>query len=179
MSLSSPPEARAPGPSAPALNREIYQELRRIAASRMASQSPGQTLQPTELVHEAWLRLWREEPSWQNRGHLLASATLTMRRILIDRARKKAARDRLHAPSDADVEGLAESLASEKLLRINEAILQLERVHPVHARVVVARFFAGLTAPEIAQELGIGERSVERYWALAKVWLLRWMEQPT
>ncbi|HEY0946587.1 MAG TPA: ECF-type sigma factor [Opitutaceae bacterium] len=181
--MKSPPATREPSPldlhSPCPVNREIYQELRRIAASRMARQAPGHTLQPTELVHEAWLRLRDQDRSWQDRGHFLASASLTMRRILIDHARRRLSRRRPAGLSHENPEFVATVTSSENLLLIDEGITELEQVHPVHARVVVARFFAGLTTPEIAEELEMSERSVERYWAFAKVWLMRWIARKT
>ena len=167
---------RSPSRSSP-VNREIYQELRRIAAQRMAGQPAGHTLQPTELVHEAWLRLRDEDRAWQSRGHFFASAALTMRRILIDHARRKASLRRSAGEKGGDPETVAAALPSKNLLLIDEGIGELENVHPLHARVVIARFFAGLTTQEIADEFGLSERSVERYWAFSKVWLARWFSQ--
>lgn len=169
------PEALRPSPD----NREIYQELRRLAAQRMANQPPGHTLQPTELVHEAWLRLRGVDRPWQSRGHFFASAALTMRRVLIDHARRKASQRRWVGEKVGDPEILAAVSPPEVLLQLDEGIGELELAHPVHARVVIARFFAGLTNEEIAEEFGLSQRSVERYWAFAKVWLARWMAAKT
>jgi RNA polymerase sigma factor (TIGR02999 family) len=169
---SLPPEPDRPAP----VNREIYQELRRIAARRMAGQA-GHTLQPTELVHEAWLRLRDENRTWESRGHFFASAALTMRRILIDHARRKASLRRSAGEKAGDADNVAAASPSENLLLIDEGIGELESVHPIHARVVIARFFAGLTNQEIAEEFGLSERSVERSWAFSKVWLARWITQ--
>lgn len=160
-----------------AVNREIYQELRKIAAQRMSGQFAGHTLQPTELVHEAWLRLRGEERTWQSRGHFFASAALTMRRILIDHARRKASLRRSAGERGGDPEMVAAATPSENLLLLDEGVSELEQAHPLHARIVIARFFAGLTTQEIAEESGLSERSVERYWAFAKVWLARWIAQ--
>lgn len=171
-------ESLSPEPDRPApVNREIYQELRRIAAHRMSGQAEGHTLQPTELVHEAWLRLRDEDRTWQSRGHFFASAALTMRRILIDHARRKASLRRSAGEKAGDADNVAVASPSENLLRLDEGIGELENVHPIHARVVIARFFAGLSNQEIAQEFGLSERSVERYWAFSKVWLARWITQ--
>lgn len=172
---------RAPVSRAEVLLPEVYQELRRIAVLRMAREAGSHTLQATALVHEAWLRLGAGgEGAWRDRGHFYAVASATMRRILIDRARRRArARhggERMRVHPDA-LQNLAEPMRDEELLRIDEGLAELEEVHPVQARVVVAKFFGGLTSEETAESLGLSVRGVERHWALAKVWLLRWMER--
>ncbi|MDQ8203494.1 ECF-type sigma factor [Pelagicoccus sp. SDUM812003] len=160
------------------LSHEVYEKLRRIARSRM-SRLPSEhtTLQPTVLVHEAWLQLNKNERSWQNQGHFIASATLTMRRILIDHARRKSTIRKAIGDKTENTEAIHEEPPAAHLLELDEAINALEAAHPVHARVVVAKFFGGLLNKEVSKELGISERSVERYWAFSKVWLLRWMER--
>jgi RNA polymerase sigma factor (TIGR02999 family) len=156
----------------------VYDELRRIAAARMAQESAGQTLQPTALVHEAWLQLVGEGGrSWQNRAHFFGAAADAMRRILIDKARRKS---RLkhgggQARLDIDELELAEMTPDENVLLINEALEKLEQEDPQQARVVVLKFFGGLTNLEVAENLGIAERTVDRQWACAKARLFRWI----
>jgi RNA polymerase sigma factor (TIGR02999 family) len=158
----------------------VYQELRRLAAARMARESSGQTLQPTALVHEAWLQLvGAGERSWQKRAHFFGAAADAMRRILIDKARRKA---RLKHGGDqlrVDIQDvdLAEKTPDDNVLLINEALQQLEKDDPEQARVVVLKFFAGLTNHEVAETLNMGERTVERQWACAKARLFRWIRK--
>lgn len=159
---------------------EIYEELKRLAARRMAQQARAITFQPTMLVHEAWLRMGANDHTrWKDRNHFLATAAVTMRHILIDNARK---RERLrHGKGQVRTEtGRLSSLAAQKpdeqILRINEGITALETVHPLRAKIVVARFFGGLSNTEIADSFSISLRGVERHWAAAKLWLYRWME---
>ncbi len=162
-------------PAAPAeLLPLVYEELRHLATARMARESAGHTLQPTALVHEAWLRLVGEgDRSWKNRAYFFAAAAEAMRRILIEHARRKSrlkyggGQERLDI---GDLE-LAEVSPDEKLLLVNEALEQLETQHPERARIVVLKYFGGLTNKEVAETLGIGERSVDRHWVCAKTWL--------
>lgn len=152
----------------------VYDDLRRMAAGKMAREPANQTLQATALVHEAWLRLSREqEVHWQNRGHFFAAAAEAMRRILIERARKK--RRPKHGGDLQRVEveklELADSTPDEKVLLVNEALERLQRDEPEKARVVVMKFFGGLTNREVAEALNVTERTVERHWAFAKAWL--------
>ena len=152
----------------------VYDDLRRMAAGKMAREPANQTLQATVLVHEAWLRLSREqEVHWQNRGHFFAAAAEAMRRILIERARKK--RRPKHGGDLQRVEveklELADSTPDEKVLLVNEALERLQRDEPEKARVVVMKFFGGLTNREVAEALNVTERTVERHWAFAKAWL--------
>ncbi|MGD0814654.1 MAG: ECF-type sigma factor [Verrucomicrobiota bacterium] len=154
----------------------VYNDLRRMAAARMASEAQGQTLQPTALVHDAWLRMFGNgERRWQNRGHFFGEATEAMRRILIERARRKS---RLkHGQGwvrlDIDELSLAEATPDDKVLLINEALEHLEAEDPERAKVVVMKFFGGLTNQEVAKILGVAERTVERQWAYAKAWLFQ------
>lgn len=156
----------------------VYEELRRLATIRMAQQASGHTLQPTALVHEAWVRLMTDgATSWQNRGHFFAAASEAMRRILVESARRKS---RLkHGGAYERVEfyelNVAASTPDENILMIDEALEQLEELDTERARIVVLRFFGGLTNQEIAQNMGIGQRTVERQWAFAKAWLFRWI----
>ncbi|MCP5516638.1 MAG: sigma-70 family RNA polymerase sigma factor [Verrucomicrobiales bacterium] len=152
----------------------VYGELRRLAAVRMAAEKPGQTLQATALVHEAWLRLaGNDHQQWRGRTHFFRAAAEAMRRILIDRARSKAAAKRGDA---VPLEELHESrlvmrAPESEALAVNEALDELSDTDPVAAQVVKLRYFAGMTVPEIAQVLGVSERTVHRNWAYARSWL--------
>jgi len=154
----------------------VYQELRRLAAAKMSREVAGQTLQPTELVHEAWLRLVGDAaPNWENRIHFLGAAAEAMRRILVDRARRKSALKHGGGQQRLDIEGLdlAATTADDKVLLIDEALERLRAEDPEKARIVTLKFFGGMTNQEIADHLKIGERTVERQWAFAKAWLMR------
>lgn len=156
----------------------VYQELRRMASARMARESSGQTLQPTALVHEAWLQLAKDgERTWENRAHFFGAAADAMRRILIDISRRKATLKRGNGLVRVDIADLDLAAAGpdDQILQINEALEKLERDDPDQARIVVLKFFGGLTNQEVAETLGIGERSVERHWAAAKVRLFQWI----
>jgi RNA polymerase sigma factor (TIGR02999 family) len=155
----------------------VYQELRRLAARKMAGERPGQTLQPTALVHEAWLRLGGEQqPTWQNRGHFFAAAAEAMRRILIDRARRQQAlrhgggQERVNLDA---VELSGEVACDERLLALNDALERLAAEEPAKAALVKLRYFAGLTIEETAISLGISEPTAKRWWAYARAWLYR------
>ncbi|MFC7337476.1 ECF-type sigma factor [Haloferula chungangensis] len=155
-----------------------YDELRRMAANKMASERAGHTLQPTALVHEAYLRLVDpdgEEPHWNSRAHFFAAAAEAMRRILIESARRKLSKKRGERPemTSFDEQQFETEVPSERLLAVDEAVTQLEREHPDFAAVVKLRYFAGMTVPEIAAALGNSESTVNRTWASAKVWLYR------
>jgi RNA polymerase sigma factor (TIGR02999 family) len=153
----------------------VYDELRKLAASRLAPEAPGQTLQPTALVHEAYLRLIgpADERRWANRGHFFASAAEAMRRILVEIARRKGrvkhggGRKRL----ELDEASLAADPASDHFVAIDEALGRLEARDPGRAAVVKLRYFAGLTTAEAAQVLGISRATAERHWAFARAWL--------
>jgi RNA polymerase sigma factor (TIGR02999 family) len=158
----------------------VYGELRRLAAARMAREAAGQTLQPTALVHEAWLQLvGAGERSWQNRAHFFGAAADAMRRILIDKARRKARIKHGGGQARVDIADLdlAETTPDDNVLLINEALQELEQEDPEQARVVVLKFFGGLTNLEVAETLGIGERTVDRQWACAKARLFRRLRQ--
>jgi RNA polymerase sigma factor (TIGR02999 family) len=154
----------------------VYNDLRRMAAARMASEAEGQTLQPTALVHDAWLRIFGNgDRRWQNRGHFFGEASEAMRRILIERARRKS---RLKHGSgwvrlNIDDLSLAEATPDDKVLLINAALEHLEAEDPQRAKVVVMKFFGGLTNQEVAKILCVAERTVERQWAYAKAWLFQ------
>ena len=156
----------------------VYEELRRLAAARMAGEAAGQTLQPTALVHEAWLQLVGEGGrSWQNRAHFFGAAADAMRRILIDKARRKARIKHGGGQARVDIADfdLAETTPDDNVLLINDALERLEKEDPDQARVVVLKFFGGLTNLEVAENMGIAERTVDRQWACAKVRLFRWI----
>jgi len=154
---------------------QVYQELRQLAAVRMAREAAGQTLQATALVHEAWLRLFNGNPvGWQNRAHFYAAAAQAMRRILIERARRKMSLKRGERAEHVSIEqvDISQTLPDERVLLINEALEQLQRKDSELARVVVLKFFGGLTNAEVAEILGVTERTVHNKWVFAKAWLL-------
>jgi len=162
------------------LRPDIYAELRKLAAQHMLRQRKDMTLQPTGLVHEAWLHLARQGRKWRDQSHFFATASVTMRHILIDQARRKSRLCRgggLQRINWLALGDLAAPDRSDVLLVLDEAITELEKINAQRAQVVVDRFFGGLTNHEIAERLEIGERSVERHWSTAKVWLLRWMQK--
>ena len=154
----------------------VYGELRRLAAHKMAGEAAGHTLQPTALVHEAWLRLaGGDAPAWQNRAHFFAAAAEAMRRILVESARRKLARrhggglQRVDA-SEVEIAGRA---TDDELLAVNDALEKLAADDPTAAQVVKLRFFVGLSNAEAATALGISERTVKRCWAFARAWLFK------
>lgn len=152
----------------------VYEELRKLAAHKMAGEAPGQTLQPTALVHEAWLRLTgAENKTWDSQGHFFAAAAEAMRRILIERARAKSRLRRgsraEHVPLDHVT--IASEDPSETVLAINEALDRLTARDPFKAEVVKMRYFVGLSQDEIARALGVSEPTVRRHWAIARAWL--------
>jgi RNA polymerase sigma factor (TIGR02999 family) len=154
----------------------VYQELRQLAAARMARETTGQTLQATALVHEAWLRMVGDgDKTWQNRAHFFGAAAEAMRRILVENARRKSrlkrGGDRVRL--DIDDLDLATTTPDEKVLLMDEALEQLQVEDPEKARIVVLKFFGGLTNQEVAKNLGVTERTVERQWAYAKAWLFQ------
>jgi len=154
----------------------VYDELRRHAAVRIAQETPGQTLQPTALVHEAWLRLaGKQERVWQNRAHFFGAAAEAMRRILIENARRKLRLKRGAGAERVDLDKieLAAATPDERVVLIHEALERLQAVDPEKARVVLLKFFGGRTNQEVAEVLQVTERTVERHWAYAKVWLYR------
>jgi RNA polymerase sigma factor (TIGR02999 family) len=156
----------------------VYDELRKLAAHRLTHQAPGQTLQPTALVHEAYLRLVGdpEGSDWDSRGHFFAAAAEAMRRILVENARRKGRRKRGGGLSRIDLDD-AEQVAAlevrEDMLALDEALTKLTSVDPQAAQLVQLRYFAGLSIPEAAKVLGVAPRTADRLWAFARVWLLR------
>lgn len=153
----------------------VYEELRHLAARKLVGEKPGQTLQATALVHEAYLRLVDQssEPSWDHRGHFFTAAAEAMRRILIENARRKdtvkhgGQRQRL----DLDLAEPAVPEIADDLLALDEALDKLTQLDPVKAQLVKLRFFAGLTMPQIAVTMGISLATAERYWLFARTWL--------
>jgi RNA polymerase sigma factor (TIGR02999 family) len=156
----------------------VYQELRRLAASRMAHEAAGQTLQPTALVHEAWLRLvGNQTPTFQNRAHFFAAAAEAMRRILIERARRRQAARHGCGQQRVELEQVELPFPGddEQVLAVNDALEQLAAAHPQEAEVVKLRYFVGLTHEEVADALGISVRTAKSYWAHARAWLFQAM----
>ena len=151
----------------------VYDELRRLAARKLAHEEPGQTLQPTALVHDAYLRLVGQEVprSYRDRGHFFAAAATAMRRILIDRARRKKAQKRGGGLERRDLDVVAAPVPDEELLALDEALVKLAARDPVKARLVELRYFAGLTGEQAAEVLGISPTTADRYWAYARAWL--------
>ena len=152
----------------------VYDELRRLAAARMAQEQSGHTLQPTALVHEAWLRLaGNAEQSWQNRAHFFGAAAEAMRRILIERARRKSRLKRGSGQALLDIADLdvMAAMPDDKILLVDEALELLKAEDPEKARIVSLKFFAGLTNEQIAELLNLNERTVRRQWNFARAWL--------
>lgn len=158
----------------------VYEELRRMAAARMANEAAGHTLQPTALVHEAWLQLVGEgEQTWKNRRHFFGAATEAMRRILIINARRKSTLKRGGAQQRIDIGDLEITSATpdEHILLINEALQWLEKEDPENARIVSLKFFGGLTNEEVAESIDVSLRTVNRQWLYAKIKLFRWIRE--
>ncbi len=154
----------------------VYDELRRIARERLSHESPNHTLQPTELVHEAWLRtVGEEDRTWDNRSVFFAAAAVAMRRILVEHARRKSRIKRGRNPErvDIDLETFCQPQLDDRILLVNAALERLEQVDPQRARIVELKFFAGLTNKEVAEMLDMGERSVARHWLCARTWLFK------
>ena len=155
----------------------VYEELRKLAAVRIAQESPGQTLQATALVHEAYLRLVSGEPElqWDSRGHFLAAAGEAMRRILVENARRKRRIKHGGGRMRMDVDELALEAPQppEDLLALDAALTKLQTVDALAAKLVHLRYFAGLTLDEAADALQIPSRSADRHWAYARAWLHR------
>jgi RNA polymerase sigma factor (TIGR02999 family) len=158
----------------------VYAELRRLAAIRMAQEQPGITLQPTALVHEAYIRLvgGASEPKWENRGHFFGAAAEAMRRILIDEARKRLAAKRGGGGKRQalELDEIAEPESCENLIALNDALDNLAKTNPQVAELVKLRYFAGLTVKDAAACLGIATRTADNYWAYAKAFLLNVIE---
>jgi RNA polymerase sigma factor (TIGR02999 family) len=155
----------------------VYNELRRLAAQKLAQEKPGQTLEATALVHEAYLRLVDAEKAqhWNSRGHFFAAAAEAMRRILVDNARRKRSgkhgggRDRVELPADA----IAAPDGDLDLVALDEALTRLAAADPLKARLVELRYFAGLTGEQAAAALGLSPSAVDRLWVFTRAWLRR------
>jgi len=153
----------------------VYQELRKLASAKLAKEQPGQTLQPTVLVHEAFLRLVDVDKSrqWNGRGHFFAAAAEAMRRILIENARRKQSERHGGGRQRLDLDSLNPGTEDrdDELLALDEALSGLEERWPEKAKLVKLRYFAGMTIPEAAQTLGISHATAERHWTFARAWL--------
>ncbi len=161
----------------------VYEELRNLARQRLSNENPGQTLQATALVHEAYLRLVESdnEAVWANRGHFFAAAAEAMRRILIDRARSKQSKKRggeaHRIPLEPDMSfGTNNDFSATDMLALNLALTEFESIDPERARVVKIHFFAGLSLPETAEALGISLATAKRRWTYARAWLFGKMQ---
>lgn len=152
----------------------VYNELRRLAAARMSQEAAGHTLQPTALVHEAWLRLaGGQKQSWENRAHFFGAAAEAMRRILIERARRKSRIKRGSGQALLDIADLdvIAAMPDDKILLVDEALEQLKLEDPEKAKIVLLKFFAEMTNEQAAEILNVNERTVRRQWEFAKAWL--------
>jgi RNA polymerase sigma factor (TIGR02999 family) len=153
----------------------VYDELRKLAAQKLAQEKPGQTLQATALVHEAYLRLVGADPKlpWDSRGHFFAAAAEAMRRVLVENARRKMRRKREGERVRVDLNAVnpAAPALDDDLLDLDDALARLAEADPAAAELVKLRYFAGLSIPQAAEALGIGARSADRLWAYARAWL--------
>ena len=152
----------------------VYEELRRVAAAKMAQEAPGQTLQATALVHEAWLRLTGDERRrWNDRTHFFAAAAEAMRRILVDNARRKRAARHGGGQQRVEMPEVASAVVDndDKVLAVDEALEKFAALDPQKAELVKLRYFVGMTLEEAAEALGISERTAKRYWVFARAWL--------
>jgi RNA polymerase sigma factor (TIGR02999 family) len=157
----------------------VYGELRKLAAQRLTNEKPGQTLQATALVHEAYLRLvGKEDPGWDSRGHFFAAAAEAMRRILIDNARRKRSGKHggVRRRQDLDELEIVPGAPADDLLALDEALTRLTAEDPAKAELVKLRYFAGLSIEEAAGALGISIATAKRRWAYARAWLFRAVE---
>jgi RNA polymerase sigma factor (TIGR02999 family) len=181
---ASGPSSGPPLPADEASMRELYDELRQLAAARMAGEAAGHTLQPTALVHEAWLRLAGPDgihARWTDRSHFFRVAALTMRRVLVDHARRHATSKRGagadHIPFDGLDLPFSATDQNSRVVLIDEALSRLEQEDADAARVVTLRFFGGFTNREIAAALEVTERTVERQWAYARARLMQLIQE--
>lgn len=152
----------------------VYEELRRLAQHKLGNEQPGQTLQATALVHEAYMRLGGSEEKWDGRAHFFSAAAESMRRILVDRARRK--RRTKHGGDQQRVdlnEGVVANSVSSDVLAVNEVFDDFAQKHPEHAELVKLRYFVGLTNKEAADVLGISTSTADRHWAFSRAWLFR------
>jgi RNA polymerase sigma factor (TIGR02999 family) len=177
VDISESQESRERGelPPAEELLPLVYQELRRLAAHKMAQEAPGQTLQPTALVHEAWLRLGADgQTPWRNRAHFFAAAAEAMRRILVERARRRTALKRGGGARPASLDEVEIPIVvadDERLLAVDEALEQFAAIEPRKAELVKLRYFTGMTFEEAASVLGIAVPTAYEWWAYSRAWL--------
>jgi RNA polymerase sigma factor (TIGR02999 family) len=148
----------------------VYDELRKLAAARIASERPGYTLNATELVHEAWMKLAAASVEWQDRTHFLRTAATAMRRILVDRARAKKTAKR-NGGQRVELADMSAPLPDDELIALDEALERLAAAKPDHARLVELRYFACLTGDEAAEVLGVSPATADRTWRFARAWL--------
>jgi len=153
------------------LTSQVYAELRKLAAAKLSLESPGQTLDATAIVHEAWLRLAEASIEWQDRTHYLRTAATAMRRILVDRARAKLAAKRGSDPAREELIEIAAPLPDAKLLALDESLEKLAVEKPELAKLIELRFFLGLSGDEAATVLGLSPATADRRWTYAKAWL--------
>jgi RNA polymerase sigma factor (TIGR02999 family) len=158
-------------PSPRELLPEVYDELRRLAAAKLAQERPGQTLQATALVHEAWPRLAGASVEWQDRNHFLRVAATAMRRILVDRARARQTTKRGGDAVHVDGLDIAAPVPEPELIALDEALDRLAAIKPDHARLIELRYFAGLTGDEAAEALGVSPATADRMMRYARAWL--------
>lgn len=159
----------------------VYQELRRLAGARMAQQPPGQTLQATALVHEAYLKLvGGAGQTWESRRHFFGAAARAMSQILVDIARRKRSRRRggEQLPVDLALVELPQPVPPERFIALHDALERLAAQNPIEAEIVRLRYFTGLETAEVAQLLGLSVRTVARHWVFAKAWLFRELSRP-
>jgi len=165
--------------SAEALLPLVYQDLRKLAQIRMSDESSAHTLQPTALVHEAWISMaGSANQSWENRACFLSAASTAMRHILVDHARKKAALKRGGDMKKVALSDIDQPVAEpdEAMLMVDDALRRLEQLRPEWARIVVMKYYGGMTNPEVAETLGISVSSVDRYWAGARALLYKYIK---
>lgn len=168
------------GNGASVLLPQVYEELRRLAAQRLAQEAPGQTLQATALVHEAWLRLAGAGQPWSGRAHFFAAAAEAMRRILIDQARRKASAKHGGGWEAGDLNESQIELPApaDEILAVHDAVDRLAAEDAPAAQVVKLRYFVGLSNLEVSEVLGMSPRSVDRHWAYARAWLKSHLSPP-
>jgi len=160
----------------------VYDELRQLARARMARESSPQTLQPTALVHEAYLRVAGDDaPKWDRKGHFFAAAAIAMRRILVERARHyqrlKHGAEHQHVPLETDLDHGAEGADLTDVIAVDEALTRLEGIDPRKAQVVMLRYFVGLSVEETATALNLSPATIKNEWAFARVWLHRQLSE--